>query len=212
MEFPSNSRKVTENEPQSKQIEKEPVEKVVTGEVIKRKKPLGRRFKDIFLGAEFKDAKQYLTMEVLLPAMRNLIYDATTKGMERVVFGDTSPARRRPMGDPRAGRISYNSPVNRMGRQESVMMPRQPPHQVHRRQQDPGEIILASRQEAESVLEQLIDILDKYEIVSVADLYSTIGLPTTMIDNKWGWSVLHYVDIRQVREGWLLDLPSVEPI
>ena len=212
MEFPSNSRKATENEPTSKQAGiKLPVQKVVTGEVVKRKKPLGRRFKEIFLGAEFKGAAQYITGDVLLPAVRNMVVDATTKGIERFVYGDTSPSRRRSM-DPRAGRVSYNSPVNRMGRQESTMMPRQPPHQVPHSQRDPGEIILVSRQEAESVLEALIDILDKYEVVSVADLYSLVGLPTNMIDNKWGWSALHYVNIRQVREGWLLDLPSVEPI
>jgi hypothetical protein len=92
------------------------------------------------------------------------------------------------------------------------MLPDQPPYAPPRRRQDVGEIILISRDEAELVIERLTDIIDKYEVASVADLHDLVGLPTTYVDNKWGWSVLNSVGVRQIREGFLIDLPPVEPI
>ena len=56
------------------------------------------------------------------------------------------------------------------------------------------------------------DIIDTYEVVSVADLNELVGLPTSYMDNKWGWIYLGDVQVRQIREGFLIDLPSAEPI
>lgn len=72
--------------------------------------------------------------------------------------------------------------------------------------------MLVSRDEAELVIERLSDILENYDVASVADLYDLVGLPTTYIDNKWGWTNLAYANVRQVREGYLIDLPQAEPI
>lgn len=73
-------------------------------------------------------------------------------------------------------------------------------------------IILSTRDEAERVLEQLMLIIDKYEVTSIADLRELVGLPTTHVDQKWGWDRLNDVVIRQVREGYLLDLPPADQI
>ena len=73
-------------------------------------------------------------------------------------------------------------------------------------------MILASREEAELVLERLLDIISKYEVASLADLYDLTGLPSSHVDNKWGWTYLNNTEIRQVRDGYLLDLPPLEEI
>jgi hypothetical protein len=62
------------------------------------------------------------------------------------------------------------------------------------------------------VLERMQDIIDKYEVVSVSDLYELLGLPSSYQDNKWGWNYLGDVQVRQIREGYLIDFPSAEPI
>jgi len=92
------------------------------------------------------------------------------------------------------------------------MLPDQPPLHSPRRPHNVHEIILISREDAETVLERLVDIIDKYDVASVADLHDLVGLPTTYVDNKWGWTNLAQVDIRQIREGFLIDLPSAEQI
>jgi hypothetical protein len=207
MEFPSNSHKAVEGP--KPELPKKDIQKVVTGDAIQRQKPLRRKFKELFFGGEFKGATRYITVEVLLPAVKNMVVDATTKGIERIIYGDSSPRRRTEIGRPR---ISYNNPIDRYSRQRA-MLPDQPPYSAARgRREDVGEIILVSRDEANLVVERLTDIIDKYGVASVADLHDLVGLPTTHVENKWGWSALKYAEVRQIREGYLIDLPAVEPI
>jgi hypothetical protein len=202
MDYPSNSnRKKEENQKPKKDIEK-----VVSTEVIVQKKTVSDRFKNIFIGGEFKASMRYISAEVLLPAFRNMIVDATTKGIERVIYGESAPKRPRSSMQPR---MSYNTPVDRS---YSRFASPTPQTVSRNRRYDVSNIVLVSREEAETVLERLSDILGQYDVASVADLHQLVGLPSTWVDNKWGWSSLRYADVRQIREGFLLELPQVEPI
>jgi hypothetical protein len=204
MDFPPNSHKSKEEpEPAKKDLKK-----IVSGEVVTRKKPLKQRIKSIFVGGEFKNAAAYIAIDVLVPAARNMIVDATTKGIERLIYGD-SPQRSR-QNDYNRSRVSYNSPLDR-NRQRGVMLPDQPPH-YGRSSRNSNEIIVNSRKEAELVLSTIADIIESYDVASVADLNELVGLPNTHIDNKWGWTSIRHADLRQVREGWLIDLPPAKPI
>jgi hypothetical protein len=208
MEFPGNSHNPTGPNPPK---EEKHIEKVVAGEVVQRKTPLGRRFKNLFFGGEFKGAMKYLSNDVLLPALRNMLVDTTTKGVERVVYGESYSRRRPEIGRPRVSYDRLSAPSDRYGSRRA-MLPDQPPFASSRRKQDVGEIILNSRDDAEIVAERLADIIDKYDVASVADFHELVGLPSSYVDNKWGWSSMKGVDIRQIREGYLLDLPPVEPL
>jgi hypothetical protein len=91
-------------------------------------------------------------------------------------------------------------------------IPDQGPRSIRVNRRDANDIILTSREEAELVIERLIDIIDKYDVASLADLNDLLGLPTSHVDNKWGWTYLNNVEIRQIRNGYLIDLPSLEEI
>lgn len=209
MDFPGNSHRPLSNpHPKESAVPKEKVEKVVTGSVVVRKKPLGQRIKHIFFGGELKSVTRYIGSDVLIPAFRKLIVEATSTGIERMIYGESS-TRRRPMESNRS-RYSYNTPVDR-SRVRGLMLPDQPPYSAAR-QQEPNEIILVSRADAEIVIDTLTDIVDKVGAASVSDLHELVGLPSTHVDLKWGWTNLAYVEIRQVREGYLLELPPVETI
>lgn len=209
--FPGNSRNVTGDKPEKV------VEKVVVGEVVTRKRPIGKRFKEVFFGGDFKDAARFVAADVLLPAFRDLLFDAVKEGGRRIIYPLSQQSRRRPT--EYRPRVQYNSPVYRGSREtrdprdpRGGYLPDQPPHIVRQPRHEVNELILISREEAELVLERLIDIIDKYQVASVADLYDLVGLPTSYVDNKWGWSFLNNVEIRQIREGYLIDLPPVESI
>jgi len=58
----------------------------------------------------------------------------------------------------------------------------------------------------------MIEIIDQYDFASVADYYDLLGLETTPIDNKWGWTYLNNVQVRQVRQGYVIDLPPAEEL
>lgn len=77
---------------------------------------------------------------------------------------------------------------------------------------DFGEIILATRAEAEDVLEQLRELINQYEIATVSDLYQLVGHTGEFTDDKWGWDDLRSASIRPIRGGYLLNMPRTQPI
>lgn len=189
------------------------VEKVVVADVIIQKKGIGRKFKDLFIEADFKTVVRFIAMDVLVPAAKNMLLDASNKGVERMLYGE-SAIRRRGFG---AGpRITYNTPVNRGYsdsplRSSSQFAP-QPSREPRTVRYSRNEFVLTSKEDAELVLERMVDIIDNYDVVSVADLNELIGQPSSHTDNKYGWSNLAGVQIRQIREGYLIDFPLAEPI
>jgi len=216
----SNKGKETGNPPEKK------IEKVVTGEVIQRPRSVGRKFKDVFFGGEIKSAARFVTADVILPAFRDLLVDAITNGAKRVVYGE-SMYRRRPY--EYRPRITYNSPLTTRsyyrdprGDPRDQRDLRDPRERVHLPDQPttiyrpprPGfnDIILARKEDAELVVERLIDIIEKYEVASLADLYDLLGYPASPVDNKWGWTYLSNMEVRQVRDGFLIDLPPLEAV
>jgi len=210
-EYPSNSKNVLGAKEPKAQKEKK-IEKVTQAQVIQKPKPIGRRMKDLFLGADIKGVTGYVIGDVLLPALKNMIVDAGSRGLERMFWGDRAPRRYTPSGGPR---VTYNSPVQRSydpRGSSSVMLPGQPPRNSSSGRRDTDEIIFATRADADGVLESFSVILDKYEAVSVSDLHDMVGLPASHTDQKWGWTSAVGVSIRQTRDGYVLELPPAEPL
>lgn len=73
-------------------------------------------------------------------------------------------------------------------------------------------VVFETRGDAESVIDQLEDILDTYGFVTVADLYELSGMTYKHGDNHYGWTNLKTVRVLQVRNGWVLDLPRALPV
>jgi len=201
------------NPKRNKETEDKPeksVVRVTSGEVIVAKKTLTRKVKDIIAMMDIKGVMRFIGRDILIPAGQKMIVDSARQGVERIVYGETA-VRRRDYGT----RYQYNNPINRQYREAvhrditNIVNPGAQ-GRFSRRPQDA--YILSSREEAELVIDQMNDIIDNYQVASVADLHATIGLSATHVDNKWGWTYLGNVPIRAIREGWLLDLPMPEPI
>lgn len=183
------------------------IEAVVTTPVIVKKPGIGHRFKTVFFGGDFRGAAVYVAADVLLPALRNLMVDTLTKGIERTVYGDSRPMRRPTMGYGTTSRINYrgvSTPPLRPA------LPDQGP--VSRLRGEPNQVIIVNKDEADMALERLCDIADQFGAVSVADLHSIIAMRVAAIDHKWGWTDLSSAEVRQTREGFLLHLPPVEEL
>lgn len=206
MDYQGNAKKA--QGPEITPTASKKIEKVVTGELVTKKKPLGRKIKDLFIDGDAKSTLSYVAMSVLLPAARNMIMDASTKGIERMLYGDRAIQRRNFGSSP--SRYSYNMPVQRA--RDPLTNPPLGMRTTQTARQNRDDIILTSKEEAELVLQSMFDIVNQYEAVSVADLNELVGLPLSPIDNKWGWTYLAGAAVRQVREGYLLDLPAAEPI
>jgi hypothetical protein len=212
--YPANSQRPTRvtkvTDPTEKADEKK-IERVTEGEVIRRKKPLGKRFMETFIGGDAKGVAGYIMMDVLLPAAKDTIADAVSQAIERMLFGEVRSSSRRTGARPGGGSgyTSYNrfsnTPANR--REEPRGMSRQA-----RAKHDFDEIILATRHEAEEVIDRLFDLVARYDQATVSDLYDLLGLSAQYTDEKWGWSDIRGIGIVRVRSGYLLDIPKPEPL
>lgn len=212
-DYQNNPRKEregkTEKQPKPEEIV---IEKVVIGEVIQKPKGIGRKFKEVFLGGDAKQAANFVISEVFFPALRNLAFDMLSKGAEKLIYGD-SRSGRRPVINYRNQfqGVQYNRPFEvRDPRERSYLPAIQPSRRENR--YEINDIVIGTKEEADLVTERLADIMDKYDVVSLANLHDLLGLQTSPIDFKWGWTYLGRINVRQMRQGYLLELPPLEEI
>lgn len=216
-EFPSNSReqKVVREAPGEKKVEK-----VIQGEAVVRKKSLGRRFKETFVGGDTKGVMEYVTLDVLIPAAKDMVADAMTQGVERVLFGESRPRGRsfsRTPGSSPFGSATSHVAYNRYSSSGAGHRPGPDPREfgISRRARashDFGEIVLPTRVEAEFVIDSLFNLVSQYEMATVADLYNLVGQTPEFTDEKWGWTNLQGSAPRRTRGGYILSLPRPEPL
>lgn len=222
-DFPSNSHK--ERGPddavkvkvvaQSEKGTEKKIERVVGGEVVRRKKPLGKRLRETFVGGDAKSVWGYVVLDVMIPAAKDMVADATSQGIEKMLFGEArSTSRRGRNYSGSNGHVSYNrmSSGSRPPWDRDRPDPRRSVSQRSRASHDFDEIILETRGEAEEVIDRLFELISKYETASVADLYELTGINGNYTDNKWGWSDIRGAGVTRVRSGYLLDLPRPEPL
>lgn len=212
-EFPSNSQRPPRS---PNKAEPKNVERIVQGEVTRRKKPLSKRLADVFVGGNPRSVGSFVTADVILPAVKDAIADAVSQGVERLIFGEGRSTSRRTGRMPSQSHINYNrySNSSTVGG-NPALRGREEPRELSRRARAShnfDEVILATRVEADEVIERLYDIVSQYESATVADLYDLIGVEGQWTDDKWGWRDLRGADIARVRNGYLLNLPRPEPL
>lgn len=187
------------------------VSKVIQGEVRQKAPSLGRKFKDTFGGEKADNVLQYVVLEVILPATKNLIFDVVREGAARMLFGGAAPRRTNGAGGISVGRTNYNG-MSSNGSQSpsSVIIGSSGQREISntaRAMHDFKDIILEKRGDAEEVLEQLSLLVEQFDVATVADLYSCVGISAAHTDNKYGWTSLAGSGVHQVREGYWIELP-----
>lgn len=202
-EFPGNSQKAVKKKaapPEKK------VERITTGPVIRRKKPIGRRVKDFFFGEDPRSVGQMVLEDIIKPHLKDTVYDAGSALMEKRLYGEVRGRNRSSKsGIFGESKVAYHRIASKSRSIES----RPEPRMSHRARatHDLGEIVLESRAEAIEAIDQLYTIVDQYEQASIADLLEMLGETPEFTDDKYGWTDLRGADVQKIREGYLLDLP-----
>jgi hypothetical protein len=203
-EFPPNSEA-------SKRGPREPdkdIKRITSNDPIRRRQPLRKQFGKTFVKGDIRMAAQYVIFDVLIPAARDMIAEAGSQGIERLIFGES---RRKGNPSPQSGPTGFVS-YNRYSMGSRQTAPQRAMSRMARARHDFDEIVLESRPEAEEVIDRLFEVVSRYGAVTVADLYELVGIPGNHTDNKWGWSDLRGAGVSRVRGGYLLDLPDPEPL
>lgn len=214
--YPANSHKVRQiksADEEKKDAPDKKVEKVIKGEVVKRKKGLGRKIVETFKGDDDHNVGEFLVLDVAIPALKSLLSDLVIQGVERTLFGDgrSAPSRRPSPGSRSTSYTSYNRYSSPSGRAGEADGPRTISSRA-RASHEFDEIVLATRGEAESVLDSLVELVNNYDVATVSDLYDLVGITGNFTDEKWGWFDLRSASIRPVRGGYLLNLPHTQPV
>jgi hypothetical protein len=208
-DFPANSQKAKETAAPAREPLK-PVTSATTGG--KRKRGLGRQFRSTFLGGSARDAGEYMVADVVVPAIRDMLYDALQSGLDRLIYGERASGKSRSSSivSPNLGHFAY----------ESITKPTKATQQHRtlskqgRARFDLAELIIPTKEEANEVIDQMFTILSQGGDVTVADLYTLTGVRPDHTDTRYGWYSLK--GSRAVRDrrrgGFILDLPDPEPL
>lgn len=209
-DYQGNSRKQKEGN-QPPETPKKNIQKVVTGDAVVKPKSVGSKFRSIFFGGDASSAAQFVVTEVLIPAFKRLVVESVSQGADRLVYGNDSIHRRRMPSQGYTTRVQYNNPLSRQP-PRAYLPDQSPAAKWLQERKNMGDVIVYSKDDADNVVTQLIEIVDMYEMVSVADLNELLGHPSSAIDNKWGWRNLARIEVAQVKEGWRISLPPMEEL
>jgi hypothetical protein len=200
---------------------KKTADKVVKGKVIQRKKPLGKRFKEMFGGNGEESFGQYLVSNVVEPMIKDMILSIITQtadgirgGIEERLFGEAQTRSTRTVshgtGRPRVNYTRYSSSTTPTYRSPNTAPPAP---RIIRRSNVIEDIILETRQEGEDVIAELNEIIASVRHCTVGDLYASVGIRPKTTDEGWGWDDLRSARVTELRSGgYLLLLPPPIPI
>lgn len=206
-DIPGNSHKEREkarpqllkpNEPS-----KEVATKIVEGKVVIRKQPWYKKALRGMVADDVQNVGDYILIDIIVPAFKNLLRDAAVGGIDRTLYGS---------GRQRDRSYSQNGGIRRRYEQMYEEPNRRSMSREARARHDFDEIFLDSRDEALSVIDSLVERVERYGSASVGDLYDNLGVSGGWADRDWGWTDLRDAGVRQSRGGFLLDLPRPVPL
>ena len=182
-----------------------PVAKVVSGNVVRRRK----KTVESGLSRDLRRIVKYLGNDVLLPAFKSLISDMFSNGVEMMLYGEDQPrSRKRTRGG--LGHVAYGSyfagDTPRRSRRHESSRTRDSRSSV-------DDIVYDSRGDADEVMASLLELISRYGAATVADLYDLVGMTAEHTDNRYGWESLGSARIVSVRGGgYALNLPVPKSI
>lgn len=200
--YTPNSHKYKEQQKVAASEEKQ-IQKVVKGPV-KTKTNEARKLADIFISEDISNVKNYIFMDVLVPAIKKAIYDIVTNGIDMFLYGGSGKSKTNSSSSKVSYRNYYEQKNNGGYRgSENVKS---------NNSFDYEDIVFTNRGEAEAAKQQMQDIVARYGMVTVNDLYEMTPLSAPYTSQKYGWMDVSNVEVVRVRDGYILKLPRAVPI
>ena len=194
-DYKPNSHRSKEQELHEPMPEKR-AEKVVTGNVRQRKKSGLAKAGSIFVPGDVESVKSYILMDVLVPSIKRAISDIVCNGIS-MLLGEPSRGK---SGSPGA-KVAYRQYYQDRDDRTSYNRPRA------QEQYSYDDIVFETRGDEEEVLYSMEELLERFDVVSVADLFDMAGISCQYTDNKYGWTDLRNAHVERVRDGYIISLP-----
>ena len=202
-EYRSNSHKSRESD--GEPIAEKKIGPVISGTAVTQKKTGFQRFADGLIATSMEDLGSFILGDVIIPAFKKAIMDVVTSGFDMLLYGKASSSR----PGPSVSRVSYGGSSYYNYSKSSEPVRATPSSSVF----DYDNIIFENRGDAEVVLTARDDIIDRYGVVSVGDLYDLADISTSNYTvNKYGWTNIRSAEVVRCREGYMLKMPRAIPI
>lgn len=200
--LPDNSRS---GRNEKKELQKQPekrAEKVIKGEAKVKKNEM-RKLTDVFISEDVGNVKNYILMDVIVPAVKKAIYDLVVGTLDMSLYGGRGGGAKRSTAD----KVSYRD-YNGVSRRDERT------YNTNRTASGYSydDIVVDTRGEAETVLMRMDEIMEEYESVRVADLYDLVGITGQYTDNNYGWTNIRNAEVVRVRDGYKIKMPRAIPL
>lgn len=184
------------------------VEKAITSTATAHKKNQITKLSEVFFAKDIRSVLGYMKDEWLIPSLRRAAWEFFTNSLHMTLFGEPDRDNR---NRSNASRVSYWQPNNRpyMDRRDD----RREPARVRRDSYSYDDILFTNRGDAELALDKMYELLQRYNIVRVADLFELADQTCASTDYAYGWTDLSSVKAVAVAGGkWMLTMPRAMPI
>jgi len=178
----------------------------VAGKANIKKKSEGKKFLEAMFQGDLTSIKDSIVDNVFVPAMKELIWNTIERAVKGLMYGDFSSSRSVERNSIPARQIDFTRYSDRRRRDDYRDQSR---NDIY----DYGEVFLEDRKDAEALLDRIYELLDKYQWVSVAQLYELAGLRGLYTDHNYGWRDKDRRDIyiTTTRGGYLVKMPRPRP-
>ena len=183
---------------EQKELEEKKVEKVVTGSVRTKKPNVAKKMISTFISEDAKDIKSHIMDDVIIPTIKDLLMDTLGMLLGR---GGRGTGSRRSVSD-KVSYAQYYSGGRYANNDSSKARPRF----------DMDDIIFETRADAEALIDQINDMIDRYGVATVADLYDAADLTQPYTSNKYGWTNFRSAEVIRIRDGYIIKLPKIVPL
>lgn len=206
--YTPNSHKFKE---QQKQVvtEEKRVQKVVK-KPVKAKTNDMRKLADIFISEDISNVKEYIFMDVLVPAIKKAIFDIVTNGIDMFLYGSSGRSK---SSSSSGSKVSYRNYYDQKNNHGGVNY-RSSSSESNRFTNgfNYDELEFDDRGDAEMVIQQMRDSIEKYGYATIVDLYDMVDLTPPYTSQKYGWTKLHGAEVIRYHGKYRLKLPKAEPM
>ena len=200
-EYRSNSNKSINGELTQKEEEKK-VGPVISGSATSQKKTGLSKFAESMIATSASDLGSWILSDVIVPKVKDTISSIVTGGINMLLYGKNTPSS----SGTTLSKVSYgsfysskNTELLRAGTNNPVF--------------DYDNIVFDNRGDAEAVLTAMEEIIDRFGVVSVGDLYDLADVPApSYTAHKYGWSSMRNAQVLRCRDGYVLKLPRATSI
>lgn len=162
-----------------------------------RQKTFGQKLKEAVFGEDVKNVPEHVFFNIVVPNVMRMFGDSIQGALSMTFRG---------IGGKRSNRDDDD--IYRDYSRTAV--------RNRRRNSDPAseinfdDYIFNSRYGVEHVIDVLEDLLDEYDVITVADVCTQVGKTPRGVDNRYGWKSTREFEVIQVREGWILSVPRAK--